>query len=199
MNDVFDKFEKQLLKLNMKLTKQKKEQFSKYYELLIEWNQRINLTAITELDEVIDKHFLDSIALGNYLQMEKRWSVIDLGTGAGFPGIPLKIMFPQLEVLLADSLNKEYVLEEVIVQLQLENICAVHGRAEELAHQSKYRERYDLCVSRAVAHLSVLSEYCLPFVKTEGGVFVAYKSAGLKEELMQAKKAIQIIGENCRQ
>lgn len=194
----FEKFESQLEKLNIKLTNRMIEQFSNYYDLLIEWNQKINLTAITEFDDVIDKHFLDSVALGHYLQLEKPWNVLDLGTGAGFPGIPLKIMFPQLKVLLADSLNKRVrFLGEVIRELKLQDIRAVHGRAEELAHQNIYRESFDLCVSRAVAHLSVLSEYCLPFLKPEG-VFVGYKSAGVQDEVMQAEKAIQILGGRLR-
>lgn len=198
MDYAFDRFERQLIKLNIELTNNMKEQFSRYYDLLIEWNKKINLTAITEFEEVIDKHFLDSVALGHYLQMENPWSVMDLGTGAGFPGIPLKIIFPQLKVLLADSLNKRVrFLEEVIAELGLKDIRAVHGRAEELARQSEYRESYDLCVSRAVAHLAVLGEYCLPFVKVKG-VFVGYKSVGVKEEIVQAEKAFQIMGGRLR-
>ncbi len=194
----FGTFENKLKKLNLILTNEMKEQFSVYYDLLIEWNKKMNLTAITEFEEVMDKHFLDSAALGNYLQLAKQETLLDLGTGAGFPGIPLKIIFPHLNVLLADSLNKRvHFLQEVIRQLNLQDISAVHGRAEDLAHQSAYREYYDLCVSRAVAHLSVLSEYCLPFVKTKG-LFVGYKTAGVQEEVVQAEKAIQILGGKLR-
>ncbi len=194
----FGTLEKKLKKLNFILTNEMKEQFSVYYDLLIEWNKKMNLTAITEFEEVMDKHFLDSAALGNYLQLAKQETLLDLGTGAGFPGIPLKIIFPHLNVLLADSLNKRvHFLQEVIRQLNLQDISAVHGRAEDLAHQSAYREHYDLCVSRAVAHLSVLSEYCLPFVKTKG-LFVGYKTAGVQEEVVQAEKAIQILGGKLR-
>ena len=199
MSDTFERLENQLSKLNLKLTDEKRDQFSFYYDLLIEWNKVMNLTAITEFDDVSDKHFLDSLALGKYLNMEHAWSLIDLGTGAGFPGIPLKIMFPELDVLLVDSLNKRVrFLKEVISQLKLKGICAVHGRAEELAHQTKYREQYDLCVSRAVANLSSLSEYCLPFVKSEG-IFIAYKTADLKEEIDRSKNAIQMMGGKLRE
>lgn len=194
----FEKFEEKLSQLNLNLTDFMKDQFSIYYDLLYEWNKVMNLTAITEFDEVVEKHFLDSVALGAYLRLENKWRMIDIGTGAGFPGIPLKIMYPDLDVLLADSLNKRIrFLNEVIEKLQLTNICAVHGRAEELAHNKEYREQYDLCVSRAVANLSSLCEYCLPFVKI-GGIFVAYKSSNIKEELEQSKKSIQILGGKLR-
>lgn len=198
MKETFERFENQLYKLNLELTDKKREQFSFYYDLLLEWNQVMNLTAITEFNEVTDKHFLDSLALGKYVNIKNIDTLIDLGTGAGFPGIPLKIMFPELEVLLVDSLNKRVrFLDEVIFQLKLKGIRAVHGRAEELAHQANYREQYDLCVSRAVANLSSLSEYCLPFVKSEGS-FIAYKSADLKEEIDRSKKAIQVMGGKLR-
>lgn len=190
----FDKFEEKLQILHLNITDLMKRQFSDYYELLCEWNKVMNLTAIIEFDEVIEKHFLDSAALGAFFNLENKKQVIDLGTGAGFPGIPLKIMFPELEILLADSLKKRILfLDEVIKKLELSNICAVHGRAEDLAHKKEYREKYDLCVSRAVARLSCLSEYCIPFVKP-GGMFVSYKSADITEELEQSKKAIEILG-----
>jgi len=198
MHDNFDKFDQKLARLNLTVTDFMKEQFSDYYDLLCEWNKVTNLTAIIEFDDVVEKHFLDSVALGAYLKLENEWKLIDIGTGAGFPGIPLKIMFPQLHVLLADSLNKRIrFLEEVIRKLQLTNICAVHGRAEDLAHKDMYREQFDLCVSRAVANLASLSEYCLPFVKT-GGIFVAYKSAEIEKELEQSKRAISILGGKLR-
>lgn len=194
MNYRFDKFENRLLQLDIQITEQMKEQFAIYYDILCEWNEIMNLTAITQFDEVVEKHFLDSLALGAYLKMKGNLKLIDIGTGAGFPGIPLKIVYPQLHVLLVDSLNKRVrFLNEVIQRLNLSNIFAVHGRAEELARKNEYREQYDLCVSRAVAHLASLSEYCLPFVKT-GGVFAAYKSSDIADEVEQSKKAIQILG-----
>ncbi len=190
----FEQFEQKLSQMNLTVTDEMKEQFSIYYELLCEWNKVMNLTTIIEFDEVVEKHFLDSLALAAYLDIHPDWKLIDVGTGAGFPGIPLKIMFPKLNVLLADSLNKRVrFLEEVIGRLRLSDICAVHGRAEDLAHKTEYREQFDLCVSRAVAHLSSLSEYCLPFIK-RGGVFAAYKSADIAEEVEQSQKAIQILG-----
>ena len=165
-----------------------------YYEMLVEKNKVMNLTAITEFEEVLDKHFLDSISLAQYVDLTKPVSVIDLGTGAGFPGMPLKIMFPDLKITLADSLNKRILfLDEVISELGLTDIQTVHARAEDLAHDPNYREQYDYCVSRAVANLSSLSEYCLPFVRI-GGSFISYKSGEIEEELAAAKKAIFLLG-----
>lgn len=194
MNYNFDKFEQKLLLLHLSMTDLMKNQFSQYYDLMCEWNKVMNLTAITEFDEVIEKHFLDSVALGAFIDLKHEKRIIDIGTGAGFPGIPLKILFPELDILLVDSLKKRIVfLNEVIQKLEISNICAVHGRAEDFAHKKDYREKYDLCVSRAVAHLSCLSEYCIPFVK-RGGMFVAYKSAEITEELTQSERAIEILG-----
>ena len=165
-----------------------------YYEMLVEKNKVMNLTAITEFEEVLDKHFLDSISLAQYVDLTKPVSVIDLGTGAGFPGMPLKIMFPDLKITLADSLNKRILfLDEVISELGLTDIQTVHARAEDLAHDPNYREQYDYCVSRAVANLSSLSEYCLPFVRIAGS-FISYKSGEIEEELAAAKKAIFLLG-----
>lgn len=176
------------------LTDKQIEQFEKYYELLVEWNKVMNLTGITEFDEVMQKHFVDSMAAAKYAEMEKVNSLIDVGTGAGFPGIPLKIVYPHIQVTLLDSLNKRIkFLEEVVDNLGLTGIETVHGRAEDAAKKAEYREQFDLSVSRAVANLASLTEYCLPFVKV-GGKFVSYKSVSVDEEITQSKKAVYVLG-----
>lgn len=194
MNYDFTRFQKILEKWEIPFSKEQQEQLITYYEMLVEKNKVMNLTAITEFEEVLDKHFLDSISLAQYVDLTKPVSVIDLGTGAGFPGMPLKIMFPDLKITLADSLNKRILfLDEVISELGLTDIQTVHARAEDLSHDPNYREQYDYCVSRAVANLSSLSEYCLPFVRI-GGSFISYKSSEIEEELAAAKKAIFLLG-----
>lgn len=178
------------------LSERQMEQFYQYYEMLVEWNQVMNLTAITEMTEVVTKHFVDSLSLKKAVSDlgDKPRKIMDVGSGAGFPGIPLKIAFPQLEITLLDSLNKRIrFLDAVIEKLELKCIKAVHGRAEDYGRDGKYREQYDLCVSRAVANLSTLSEYCLPFVKT-GGYFIPYKSGKVEEELAAASGAVKKLG-----
>lgn len=205
------KFRKGLQELGIMLSEQQLAQFEQYYDLLIEWNNVMNLTAITQYEEVITKHFLDSLSIvklndvsretfgkkscceKNIIDFQKK-KLLDIGTGAGFPGIPLKIAFPELDIVLMDSLNKRInFLNEVIRALSLKDIRAVHGRAEELGRKEDYREKYDYCVSRAVARLASLSEYCIPFVK-KGGYFIPYKSGKAAEEIEEAKYAVQQLG-----
>ena len=189
-----DSFKQSLEELEIQLSEKQINQFIQYYELLVEWNKVMNLTGITEWEEVVQKHFVDSLTLIHAVDLTESYKVLDLGTGAGFPGIPLKIAFPHLEIVLLDSLNKRIkFLNEVIAQLGLTGITAYHGRAEEFAKKAEYREQFDLVVSRAVANLSTLSEYCIPYVKI-GGYFVSYKSGDVQEELEKSEKAIDILG-----
>lgn len=183
-----------LSKMDFNIDEGKIDQLNKYYEMLVEKNKVMNLTAITEYDEVVIKHFVDSIAISNVYNMIPVENVIDIGTGAGFPGMVLKIFYPDIQFTLLDSLNKRVgFLKEVANELSLNKIEAVHGRAEDYARQTNYREKFDLCVSRAVANLSTLAEYSLPFVK-KGGYFVAYKAEDCLDEVKTAEKAISMLG-----
>ena len=193
MRDTTD-FIKKCEKIGITLSEKQISQFMTYYDLLVEWNSFMNLTAITEFNEVIDKHFIDSLAICEYVDFKNGDSLIDIGTGAGFPGIPLKIVFPELRITLLDSLNKRIkFLDTVIESLGLENVETIHGRAEDFAKQQSYREKYDFVISRAVANLATLSELCIPFAK-EDKYFISYKAEKCNEELEDAKKAISILG-----
>lgn len=187
-------FQKDLEKMEIDLSAKQIEQFLRYYELLIDWNKRINLTAITVYQDVLKKHFIDSLSLTKVCDLRQKCHMIDVGTGAGFPGLALKIAFPEIHVILLDSLHKRIqFLDTVIEELKLENVQTVHGRAEDFAKQGKLREAFDICVSRAVANFSTLSEYCLPYVR-KGGLFIAYKSEKVASEIEGAGRAIALLG-----
>ncbi len=194
MDDRFELLRDSLDELGIEYDDKQIEMFGVYYDLLIDWNSRINLTSITEPDEVIIKHFVDSILISRVIDLRSGVSLIDVGTGAGFPGIPIKIMNPGCDVVLLDSLNKRIkFLEETISKLGLENIRCIHGRAEDVSREKNMRGRFDLSVSRAVANLSTLSEYCIPFLK-KGGKFISYKSDKSEDEINDSKNAIKLLG-----
>ena len=172
----------------------KSRKFEGYMESVLEKNKHINLTAITDRDEFIRKHYVDSLLCASSAEFRNANSVIDVGTGGGFPGIPLAIAFPEKEFVLIDSLNKRIrIINELCENYGIDNVTALHGRAEELGRNSNFRESFDICVSRAVANMSTLSEYCLPFVKI-GGTFIAYKGPECSEELNNASNAIRMLG-----
>ena len=183
-----------LKKLNISIDEDQKLKFDKYCSLLLEKNKVMNLTRITDEEEIITKHLADSLMISKVVEMDKVENLIDVGTGAGFPGIPIKIIWPNIKVTLLDSLDKRVeFLKEVIDELELGDIEAIHERAEDLGQDDNYREQFDLCVSRAVANLSTLSEYCISFVK-EHGLFASYKAEDSDEEINEAKAAIDILG-----
>lgn len=198
MNEKLNKIEERIRSLDLDISAVQVRQFYDYYELLVKWNQFMNLTAITDFEDVVQKHFVDSLSITGEKKLQDVDNLIDVGTGAGFPGIPLKIMFPELKITLLDSLRKRVdFLNEVIDRLHLKQMETIHGRAEDYAKPGKKREMYDLCVSRAVANLSTLSEYCLPFVKI-GGEFISYKSGEITEEMKEAKSAVFLLGGRIR-
>lgn len=179
---------------HVNISESEAEKLLVYYHMLVEKNKVMNLTSITEFEEFMVKHIVDSLVLGKYVDMEPVSSMIDVGTGAGFPGLPLSIVYPQKKTLLLDSLAKRIgFLDEVIHNLELKNVETVHSRSEDLAKNRLYRESFDLAVARAVASLNVLSEYCLPYVKV-GGMFVAYKSGNVAEEVEASGKAVKVLG-----
>ena len=178
----------------LQFNEKKYGQFMKYKDLIKEWNEKVNLTAIKEDEEIVKKHFIDSMKVFKFQELKNAKNVIDIGTGGGFPGIPMKIIKPEINIVLLDSLNKRIkFLNEVIRELQLDNIKAIHGRAEDFAQEVQYREKFDVAVSRAVANLTVLSEFCLPYVKV-GGYFVAMKGPAVEEEIKCSKNAIRMLG-----
>ena len=170
------------------------EKFRIYMEGVLEWNEKVNLTTITDPDEFVIKHFIDSIICANYPEYINAVKIIDVGTGAGFPGIPLSIISPEKEFILMDSLNKRLkIIDELCQRADIKNVVTLHARAEELAKNKAYRERYDLCVSRAVANMAVLAEYCLPFIKV-GGFLMAYKGPEAENEVREAEHALYLLG-----
>lgn len=190
----YDIMEKAFVKEGLEFNLEKYSQFMTYMSMIKEWNEKINLTAITEETEIVKKHFIDSIKCFKFPEFRNLKKIIDVGTGAGFPGIPVKIAEPNIHVTLLDSLNKRIVfLNEVIKSLKLQNIETIHSRAEDMAQKVGYRESYDCVVSRAVANMAVLSEYCLPYAKV-GGYFIALKGPAIEEEISGAKNAIGVLG-----
>jgi 16S rRNA (guanine527-N7)-methyltransferase len=187
-------FNDALKELEINLDSETLQKYEIYKDLLVEWNKKFNITTITEEDEIYIKHFCDSLSLVNTKLFDGKKRVIDVGTGGGFPGLVLKIYNEELDMTLMDSLNKRIIfLNEVINKLNLSNVETIHARAEELGISNEHREKYDIAVSRAVASLNTLSEYCLPFVKV-GGYFIAMKGPDVKEEVEESKNAIDILG-----
>lgn len=183
-----------LFKIGIDISGEQLEKFEKYYIEMMIWNEKCNLTAITEENEVIIKHFYDSLLVMLLKEWNGKGRLLDIGTGAGLPGLPLKIMNKDLNITLMDSLNKRIkFLEHIIGLLELTDIEAIHARAEEMGQEVKWREKYDIVISRAVARMPILLEYCLPFVKI-GGYFIAYKGPDAEEEIVAATKALEILG-----
>lgn len=197
--EYFDLLNRACIDCGVDFDENKYNKFMQYKDIMKEWNQKVNLTSITEDDEIIKKHFIDSIKIFKFSPIKNANSIIDVGTGGGLPGIPIKILFPETRVILLDSLNKRVnFLNNVISELDLKNIETIHGRAEDFAQDRKYREKFDFAVSRAVANLSVLSEYCIPYVKVNG-YFIALKGPSVSEEINESKNAIKKLGGNIKE
>ncbi|WP_446898161.1 16S rRNA (guanine(527)-N(7))-methyltransferase RsmG [Clostridium sp. LBM24168] len=192
--DYFSIMKKSCLDVGISFDLQKYSKFMRYKDLLQIWNRRINLTAINEENQIIKKHFIDCIKIFKFLPLKNALNFIDIGTGAGFPGVPIAIIKPEANIVLLDSLSKRInFLNQVINDLNLEKVFAVHGRAEDMAKKDEYREFFDIAVSRAVANLTILSELCIPYVKL-GGYFVAMKGPSVKDEIEESKNSIAILG-----
>lgn len=190
MNEQDVKFAALLAEKEIQLSSAQMEQLEKYYKLLVEWNEKMNLTGITERDAVYEKHFFDSVSLSFFVDMNKVNLMADIGSGAGFPSLPLKIAFPHLKLTIVDSLNKRIqFLQTVVAELGLTDVDCIHGRAEDIARLAEHRDKYDLVTARAVARLSALNELCLPFVR-KGGVFASMKGADPSEEIKEARKSM---------
>jgi len=191
MDALQEQFAAELSKHGLTLSARQAQQFEAYYQLLVEWNEKINLTAITERSEVYWKHFYDSISLAFHKDMSEVKTMADIGSGAGFPSIPLKIMFPELTLTIVDSLNKRINFLNLLVDtLELTNVNCIHGRAEDVARMPEHRDHYDLVTARAVARLSVLNEFCLPFVKP-GGMFIAMKGSEVENEIEESSFSLR--------
>lgn len=191
MDQTLQWFTEQLAQHQISLNDQQLAQLERYFELLVEWNEKMNLTGITERDAVYEKHFYDSISLAFFVNMKETKNIADIGSGAGFPSLPLKIVFPHLKVLIVDSLNKRIgFLKHVVEELKLTDVECVHGRAEDIARLPKYRDQFQLVTARAVARLAVLNEFCLPFVAING-TFASMKGASLHEEIQEASYSLK--------
>ncbi|UTR16578.1 16S rRNA (guanine(527)-N(7))-methyltransferase RsmG [Salipaludibacillus sp. LMS25] len=194
-----DQFKESLEHQGIRLTEEHMVKFQRYYEILVDWNDRMNLTAITDKEEVYLKHFYDSITAAFYEDFTEPLTIVDVGAGAGFPSLPLKICFPHINVTIVDSLNKRITfLNALASELNLKGVAFYHDRAEQFGRKKEHREQYDMAISRAVARLPVLTELCLPLVKKHGH-FIAMKGAGASDELVEAKKAIQLLGGHVKQ
>ena len=185
---------KLMYKLNIEEADAKADVLIRYMEKVMQWNEKVNLTAITDREEFVQKHLVDSLLCAETLEFTESSSICDVGTGGGFPGVPLAVCYPEKEFVLMDSLAKRIkIVQQICDELSIKNVRAVHGRAEDLARTEDYREAFDLCVSRAVANMRVLSEYCIPFVRV-GGSFIAYKGADCESEIDDSKEAIRRLG-----
>jgi 16S rRNA (guanine527-N7)-methyltransferase len=194
MRDISDCFVEWLSRHSIFITQHQVSIFDQYFKELIIWNENLNLTSITDRTQVYEKHFFDSLSISLFAPLTKLLKLVDIGSGAGFPSIPLKIVYPQLQITIVDSLKKRiHFLEHLIEKLQLKDVTLIHGRAEDVARDHTHRERYDIATARAVAKLNVLTELCLPFVKV-GGIFIAMKGPSVFDEIDEAARGVEILG-----